>query len=87
MRLFGRNKDRPLPDGYEIESERVLKAVSSNICAWPNTPQPATHLDELGAYEAWAPYTSIFQRTAFEGPYGDIVSILARIESRLVFND
>lgn len=73
MRLFGRNKDRPLADEYEAESRRVLESV--------------THLDELGAYEAWAPYTSVFQRTAFEGPYGDIVSILARIESRVVFDE
>lgn len=80
--MFGRNRTQV--NKYEKQSisreeaQRVLKAV---------TYPTATHLDELGAYEAWAPYTSVFQRTAFEGPYGDIVSILARIESRVVFND
>lgn len=85
MRIFGRNKDRPLADEYEAESERVLKAVSSN--KWADVVPTPVALDELGAYEAWAPYTSIFQRTAFEGPYGDIVSILARIESKAMFDE
>lgn len=84
-RLFGRNNPEVDPKtAYRMESisrgeaQRVLKAV---------TYSPATHLDEVGAYEAWAPYTSIFQRTAFEGPYGDIVATLARIESRVMFDD
>lgn len=87
MRLFGRNNSEVDPKtAYRMESDRVMQAVT-NICAWPHTPQPATHLDEVGAYEAWAPYTSIFQKTAFEGPYGDIVATLARIESRVMFDD
>lgn len=80
MRIFGRNRGQkqwvkqqyPI-DPYKVESEKVLASV--------------THLEELGAYEHWAPYTSIFQQVAFEGPYGDIVSILARIESKAMFDE
>lgn len=76
-RVFGRNNPEVDPKtAYRMESDRVLQAV-----------QNPEYLDELGDYESWYPYVSIFQATAFEGQYGDIVADLARIESRVVFND
>lgn len=72
-RLFGRNNPEVDPKtAYRMESDRVMQAVT---------------YQEIGAVEHWADFTSVFQETAFKGIYGDILEDLARIESKVVFDD
>jgi hypothetical protein len=98
-RLFGRNKGRPYPSEYETEHEielrRVLESVGhpdfvsmrEGMDRIGGTLHTLPYADQLGEYESWIPFNSIFQQTAFESQYGDIINELARIESRVCFGD
>lgn len=87
--IFARNQEESAGleewkvSNYPLEAERVLEAVTNPdapLCVRETNPDP------LGEYKAWMPFMSIFQQTAYESQYGDIVVELARIESRVVFN-
>ena len=77
MKLFGRNKP-PVPEvsqeePYRLEAQRVLGAVTNH--------------DDLGTYITYPATDSIFSRLADEPRFGTISIDLARIESRVMYND
>lgn len=84
MKLFGRNIGRPYASEYEDEIERVLGAVTyveeRALCDIDNT---VTVIRE----DYWAPFDSIFQETAWNNDYTEIIPELCKINEKAVFSD
>lgn len=82
FRIFGCNKGRPFPSEYEDEIERVLGAVTyisdRALCDEVDTVSVVRE-------DHFAPFDSIFQETAWQDDYSDIMTELCRINTQEAF--